>query len=592
MPSATDSRRMFRPWLLAPVIGALVLVACFGGSEAGEVDMIAGQDEEEEEGGPDESGPDNLETNGDKGGEGPGSDEQALLEIISQAEGGEANPDNRTGAPSSFPSVACLPQNASEFTVSQVHLPKPWGRDLSYLVCIQDMDLMRITVTDPAGDLHQQLWSDVLFGINFSVLDEPGTYEIIGRRRQGDDVVTVFEHPPLEHLHIVPERDEPGIVRVEIAGYGDERSLTIAVYTRSEQPVSVPNSLSYLGSLDEVELDEDGTTVVRVAAEDEDSLCFFVDAAHEDRFPSYQYGCLKPESVAYEPGDLDLAVELTEALDESDRQAISPVVAAVDEARAIAIATVVDTTTGQPDGAALFEGALVGGDRILGSAQLRERDTDADFKDAFANLCTVAAETYVVIGNPCLRLVLLPDVIIVDGFEPIQIDDESLIEITDRAVVTDCLPYDPEAVSIIDEGPNGFVLTDGTSRMAVVDTKTDAEVALAVARYHDRHCFVGRGNARADRDAYVTDFWLGGKPGGPVLADQDCVRYDPTRLEIINVGDAGWGLNAGGFRLLLLDTEEDARQALNTAAGFTHQCFAGRDNVRANRSTYLFQYWR
>ena len=71
----------------------------------------------------------------------------------------------------------------------------------------------------------------------------------------------------------------------------------------------------------------------------------------------------------------------------------------------------------------------------------------------------------------------------------------------------DCLAYDPAALRIVDEGARGYLLTDGDSRMLVLDDRDDAERALRWAKRHTRHCFVGRDNQRTDRDTYILEYW-------------------------------------------------------------------------------------
>ncbi|PEN12516.1 hypothetical protein CRI94_13395 [Longibacter salinarum] len=74
---------------------------------------------------------------------------------------------------------------------------------------------------------------------------------------------------------------------------------------------------------------------------------------------------------------------------------------------------------------------------------------------------------------------------------------------------SDCISYDPTDLRIVDEGSDGYVLTDGRSRMAMLDNEIDAEKALDWARGHTRHCFIGRDNNRRNRADYITSFWAG-----------------------------------------------------------------------------------
>ncbi|MDX1639902.1 MAG: hypothetical protein R3281_18220 [Balneolaceae bacterium] len=71
----------------------------------------------------------------------------------------------------------------------------------------------------------------------------------------------------------------------------------------------------------------------------------------------------------------------------------------------------------------------------------------------------------------------------------------------------DCLPYNRGNLRIEDEGNRGWLLTDGSSRMVMLANEQDARNALAVARQHNMHCFIGRDNQRSDRQRYIVEYW-------------------------------------------------------------------------------------
>ena len=71
----------------------------------------------------------------------------------------------------------------------------------------------------------------------------------------------------------------------------------------------------------------------------------------------------------------------------------------------------------------------------------------------------------------------------------------------------DCLPYDPNALRIVDEGASGWLLTDGDSRMLILDNRSDAQLALDVGGLYSDHCFIGRGNSRPNRSSYILEYW-------------------------------------------------------------------------------------
>ena len=75
------------------------------------------------------------------------------------------------------------------------------------------------------------------------------------------------------------------------------------------------------------------------------------------------------------------------------------------------------------------------------------------------------------------------------------------------ALPEDCLPYNPALLRIINEGERGWLLTDGRSRMVMVDNETDAYAVLNMARKYSQHCFIGRGNKRPNRKNYIVEYW-------------------------------------------------------------------------------------
>ncbi len=155
----------------------------------------------------------------------------------------------------------------------------------------------------------------------------------------------------------------------------------------------------------------------------------------------------------------------------------------------------------------------------------------------------------------------------------------------------DCIPYDATKLSISDAGAEGWRLVQGTMWMALLDTKADAEQALAVARRHTAQCFIGRGNSRPDRKRYIVQYWMGSSGQVTKVSPEDCIGHDPARLEIVDLGAQGWRLQEGSHWMLLLDNQSDAEDALMLAKRYNAHCFIGRDNTRPNRSDYIFEYW-
>lgn len=156
----------------------------------------------------------------------------------------------------------------------------------------------------------------------------------------------------------------------------------------------------------------------------------------------------------------------------------------------------------------------------------------------------------------------------------------------------DCLPYNPNNLRIEDEGTSGWLLTDGRSRMLVLDSRADAVRALALARKHTAHCFIGRDNRRPNRIDFIMQYWTGDSGIPSTIPREDCISYNPGTLQITDEGAGGWLLTDGSSRMVTLDNRADAEQALSVAGGSSRQCFIGRNNTRPNRRDYIVVYWR
>ena len=161
------------------------------------------------------------------------------------------------------------------------------------------------------------------------------------------------------------------------------------------------------------------------------------------------------------------------------------------------------------------------------------------------------------------------------------------------AAPEDCLPYNPRTLRIEDEGAQGWLLTDGASRMLMLDDRADAERALALARRHTAHCFIGRGNNRPNRAEYITHYWTGNSGIATTVPAEDCVPYNPATVGVFDRGALGWRMEDGNHAMVLFDNQLDANRGLivaRTAAG--RLCYIGRGNSRPNRAEYIVEYWR
>jgi hypothetical protein len=77
----------------------------------------------------------------------------------------------------------------------------------------------------------------------------------------------------------------------------------------------------------------------------------------------------------------------------------------------------------------------------------------------------------------------------------------------------------------------------------------------------------------------------------PASVLTDCIGYDPSTLDLEDLGATGWRLNSSTSAMLITDDLEDAQQALALAKLHTQRCFVGRGNARPDRSRYIATFW-
>ncbi len=159
------------------------------------------------------------------------------------------------------------------------------------------------------------------------------------------------------------------------------------------------------------------------------------------------------------------------------------------------------------------------------------------------------------------------------------------------SLAEDCLSYNPANLRIVNEGKTGWLLTDGRSRMLMLDNQADALDALALAKRHTKQCFIGRNNTRPQRKQYIVEYWSGTSSLASVITRKDCLPYNPANLRIQDEGGAGWLLTDGRSRMLMLDNQQDASAAIALARRHTRHCFIGRGNSRPDRQNYIVEYW-
>jgi hypothetical protein len=158
----------------------------------------------------------------------------------------------------------------------------------------------------------------------------------------------------------------------------------------------------------------------------------------------------------------------------------------------------------------------------------------------------------------------------------------------------DCIGYNPATVAIQDDGTLGYLISDGSSSMLLLDNMADATAALALVRNYNQQCFIGRDNGRSgnDRYRYIVQYWKGtGVLGATLPAPPDCSNYDRNTVASANIGAGGWLISAGAEGLLLADSQADADNAVALAHRYSHLCYIGRGNTRTMRAEYIVEYF-
>ena len=180
------------------------------------------------------------------------------------------------------------------------------------------------------------------------------------------------------------------------------------------------------------------------------------------------------------------------------------------------------------------------------------------------------------------------------GYGQCGIDNRMyLVQDLYEVYTVDELPYNPNTLRIVDEGANGWLLTDGVSRMKMFDNKEDPRNGLRVARRYTRQGFVGRDNTRgAKRMDYIMQYWTGnsGLPWEPLTKTDAILTTRPMWWpRILNA--QGWRLKEGNHWMLLAHDMNDALAILRVVERYSRMCFIGRGNTRPNRKSYIMTYW-
>ena len=142
----------------------------------------------------------------------------------------------------------------------------------------------------------------------------------------------------------------------------------------------------------------------------------------------------------------------------------------------------------------------------------------------------------------------------------------------DTAQREDCLGFAPNRLEVRRDN-NGWLLTDGRSRMKVFDNRNEAIRTLNTIKHYgmNKHCFIGRPDPSME-------YWLVGNnaPSGP-MPQEDCIAFNPANLRIRKEGNQ-WLMTDGRSRMRMFPNRQEAEQALDIIRqyGFNRTCYIGR----------------
>ena len=155
---------------------------------------------------------------------------------------------------------------------------------------------------------------------------------------------------------------------------------------------------------------------------------------------------------------------------------------------------------------------------------------------------------------------------------------------------SDCISYRNSSLMLAPHSSGGWSISDGGFRMLMLlPSPSQAKQMQVVAGAYDQLCAIGLNNKRRQVNEYIFRYFEGGTGKIPAMAGEDSQSYEPSKLEIKNVGAFGFAVFSGKARIALLDTQAEAARALAVLKNYDTQIFVGRD---PKSGTFSAQYFR
>lgn len=153
-----------------------------------------------------------------------------------------------------------------------------------------------------------------------------------------------------------------------------------------------------------------------------------------------------------------------------------------------------------------------------------------------------------------------------------------------------CIGYDPNNLTVKPIENAGWELIYDSQRLALLSNIHDTKQTLELAKQFNQMCVIGEKTTQ-----FRTQYWIGGSGETGNLTNNDCLSYDPKKIEMVSDGNL-WRLmdmSEGQPSYMLTFSERaDAEAAMQIIKTSTQHCFIGRDNNRENRFDYIVEYWK
>jgi hypothetical protein len=147
----------------------------------------------------------------------------------------------------------------------------------------------------------------------------------------------------------------------------------------------------------------------------------------------------------------------------------------------------------------------------------------------------------------------------------------------------DCISYNPNAITVHYEAGVWAVTENQNEIVRVYGGPSDnnGQKALALAKRYRQVCFIGRGNNRDEKDAYIFEYWRNPSGNNAPIPDSedDCSSYNRNNLDVNDMGSGeGWRVKDHDHVLQIFDNENDAKNGKIVLAKYNQICTVHSEN--------------